>query len=152
MKIGIVGLGLIGGSLGLDFRSLGHQVLGVSRQPQTCAMAIERGAVDQAATSPELLAEAEVIFLCTPLGVMPSTVKQLIPHLNPSAILTDVGSVKANVISALAPLWPNFMGGHPMAQRPPPPRRPKRLSQSWFKPWAVTCLFANPLPTTRPSP
>jgi arogenate dehydrogenase (NADP+) len=78
-------------------------------------MAIERGAVDQAATSPELLAEAEVIFLCTPLGVMPTTVKQLIPHLNPRAILTDVGSVKANVIAALAPLWPNFIGGHPMA-------------------------------------
>jgi arogenate dehydrogenase (NADP+) len=115
MKIGIVGLGLIGGSLGLDFRVLGHQVLGVSRQPQTCELALARGAVDQAATTPEILASADVVFLCTPLGVMSATVKQIIPHLKAEAILTDVGSVKASVIDALTPLWPNFIGGHPMA-------------------------------------
>ena len=49
MKIGIVGLGLIGGSLGLDLRSLGHQVLGVSRQERTCKLAVARGAADEAA-------------------------------------------------------------------------------------------------------
>ena len=43
-NIGIVGLGLIGGSLGLDLRALGHQVLGISRHPETCQRAIERGA------------------------------------------------------------------------------------------------------------
>ena len=52
MNIGIVGLGLIGGSLGLDFRALGHQVLGVSRRHTTCEVALERGVVDQA--SPDL--------------------------------------------------------------------------------------------------
>ena len=48
MNIGIVGLGLIGGSLGLDLRSRGYQVLGVSRQAHTCQRAIARGAVDDA--------------------------------------------------------------------------------------------------------
>lgn len=115
MKIGIVGLGLIGGSLGLDFRALGHTVLGVSRKQRTCDLALETGAVDRASTTPDLLAAAEVIFLCTPIGVMPATVKQLIPHLAATTILTDVGSVKSPVVECLSSLWPHFLGGHPMA-------------------------------------
>jgi arogenate dehydrogenase (NADP+) len=115
MNIGIVGLGLIGGSLGLDLRDLGHQVLGVSRQSQTCAAAIARGVVDQASSDLALLAAAEVIFICTPLAVMQSTVEALLPHLQATAILTDVGSVKAPIVQAIRLLWPNFIGGHPMA-------------------------------------
>ncbi len=115
MNIGIVGLGLIGGSLGLDFRSLGHRVLGVSRKPETGDRAVERGAVDVASVSLELMGQAEVIFLCTPLGVMPSTVDQLVPHLAASTVLTDVGSVKGWVMAEIAPRWANFVGGHPMA-------------------------------------
>jgi arogenate dehydrogenase (NADP+) len=115
MNIGIVGLGLIGGSLGLDFRTLGHQVLGVSRKPQTCELALQRGAVDQASPDLALLSTAEIIFICTPLGAMQKTVQQLIPHLGTEAIVTDVGSVKASVADALHPLWPRFLGGHPMS-------------------------------------
>lgn len=115
MKIGIIGLGLIGGSLGLDLRRLGHQVLGVSRQAKTCQVAIARGAVDQASPDLPSMAVAEVIFICTPLNVIQATVEQLIPYLQPETILTDVGSVKAAVVKAVAPLWSNFIGGHPMA-------------------------------------
>jgi arogenate dehydrogenase (NADP+) len=115
MKIGIVGLGLIGGSLGIDFRKLGHTVIGVSRQLQTCEQALALGAVDVASTDFASLNAAAVVFICTPLGVMQSTVQALIPYLSPNAILTDVGSVKAAVVEALAPLWPRFIGGHPMA-------------------------------------
>lgn len=115
MKIGIVGLGLIGGSLGLDFRQLGHQVLGVSRRSQTCEQAIQLGVVDQASPDLKLLQAAEVIFLCTPIGVIVPTVAQLVPVLEPSTILTDVGSVKEAIVQAVTPLWPNFVGGHPMA-------------------------------------
>ncbi|MGC8714799.1 MAG: prephenate dehydrogenase/arogenate dehydrogenase family protein, partial [Leptodesmis sp.] len=81
MNIGIVGLGLIGGSLGLDLRALGHRVLGVSRQVQTCERAIARGAVDEASVDLRLMQQAEVVFLCTPLGVMEATVKALVPYL-----------------------------------------------------------------------
>lgn len=115
MRIGIVGLGLIGGSLGLDLRQLGHEVLGVSRQMQTCQAALARGAVDQASRDLSSLAAAELIMICTPLDAILPTVKQLIPHLKPATILTDVGSVKAPVVEAITPLWPNFVGGHPMA-------------------------------------
>ena len=115
MNIGIVGLGLIGGSLGLDLRSRGYQVLGVSRQEHTCHRAIARGAVDDASIHLNLLAATDVVFICTPLSAIESTVIQLIPHLAATTILTDVGSVKASVVEAITPLWPNFVGGHPMA-------------------------------------
>jgi arogenate dehydrogenase (NADP+) len=115
MQIGIVGLGLIGGSLGFDFRALGHRVLGFSRQVETCRMAIALGAVDEASVDPKLLGAADVVFLCTPLGAMQQTVNFLVPYLASHAILTDVGSVKAAVVKALEPLWPRFIGGHPMA-------------------------------------
>ncbi|MEM9452399.1 MAG: prephenate/arogenate dehydrogenase [Cyanobacteria bacterium P01_E01_bin.6] len=116
MKIGIVGLGLIGGSLGLDFRALNkHTVIGVSRRPETCAKAIQRGVVDDAHTDITFVASADVIFICTPIAYIASTVDQLIPHLSSTTILTDVGSVKASIVRTVEPLWPNFVGGHPMA-------------------------------------
>ena len=115
MNIGIVGLGLIGGSLGLDLRTLGYQVLGVSRQEQTCRRAIERGVVDDASLNLTLLAAADVVFICTPIAAIAPTVQQLIPHLSPDTVLTDVGSVKAAVVDQVAALWHNFVGGHPMA-------------------------------------
>lgn len=115
MNIGIVGLGLIGGSLGFDLRACGHQVLGVSRQERTCQRAIERGVVDDASVNLTLLAAADVIFICTPIGTIAPTVQQLIPHLSPHTVITDVGSVKTAVVEQVAPLWHNFVGGHPMA-------------------------------------
>ena len=115
MKIGILGLGLIGGSLGFDLRSLGHQVLGVSRQKVTCEKAIALGIVDQASVDLRLLSAAEVVFICTPLGFIVPQVEQLIANLSPTTIITDVGSVKAPLVEAIAPLWNNFIGGHPMA-------------------------------------
>lgn len=115
MNIGIVGLGLIGGSLGLDLRTFGHQVLGVSRNSETCKIAIERGAVDDASTNLNLLATADVVFICTPIAAIASNVQQLIPHLSPDTVITDVGSVKVPVIEEVSPLWPNFVGGHPMS-------------------------------------
>jgi arogenate dehydrogenase (NADP+) len=114
-NIGIVGLGLIGGSLGLDLRALGHHVLGVSRHPETCQRAIDRGVVDEASVNLTLLAAADIVFVCTPIAAIASTVQQLIPHLSPDAIVTDVGSVKTAVVEEVAPLWHNFVGGHPMA-------------------------------------
>lgn len=115
LKIGIVGLGLIGGSLGLDLRALGYQVWGVSRQPKTCQRAIERGVVDQASVDLTLLAAADVVFICTPIAAISSTIQQLIPHLSPHTIITDVGSVKMAVVEQVGNLWQNFVGGHPMA-------------------------------------
>jgi arogenate dehydrogenase (NADP+) len=115
MRIGIVGLGLIGGSLGLDLMAQGHEVLGLSRSTETVRVACDRHAVQTASCDPAILANTDLVFLCTPVGMMLPTLTQLRPHLSPTTVLTDVGSVKAFVVEAIAPIWPNFVGGHPMA-------------------------------------
>lgn len=115
MKIGIVGLGLIGGSLALDLRSQNHYLLGVSRQESTCKIATEKKIVDLASTDLSSLKEAEIIFICTPMDKIAVTLKQLIPYLQPKTIVTDVGSVKQPIVEVCSQLWDNFIGGHPMA-------------------------------------
>ncbi|ACK64684.1 Prephenate dehydrogenase [Rippkaea orientalis PCC 8801] len=115
MKIGIIGLGLIGGSLGLDLRDRGFTVLGVSRQEKTCQRAMERGIVDEATLNLSLLSNAEIVIICTPIGLIVPTLEQLIPHLKPETIVTDVGSVKTPIVEQCSKLWTNFVGGHPMA-------------------------------------
>lgn len=115
MNIGILGLGLIGGSLGWDLRSQGHHVLGVSRRESTCDKAIALGSVSEASVDISLLSTADVIFICTPLALIIPKFEELIAYLSPSTIITDVGSVKAPIVKALSPMWDNFIGGHPMA-------------------------------------
>lgn len=112
--VGIVGLGLIGGSLGLELRSQNKRVLGVSRQAQTCDIAMRQGVADLTSQDLAILREAEIIFLCTPLHTMAKIVFQLAPMLPSETILTDVGSVKTSILREVLPLWPNFVGGHPM--------------------------------------
>jgi len=115
MKLGIIGLGLIGGSLGLALRSRHHFVIGISRQEQTCHIAEQKGIVDKASMELSAVMQAEVVFICTPLGSIVPLVEQLQPLLSPETILTDVGSVKTPIVEAVTPLWSNFIGGHPMA-------------------------------------
>ena len=115
MNIGIVGLGLIGGSIGLDLRTLGYHVLGVSHREKTCQQAIALGAVDKASNELSLLSTADVIFICTPIALIIPTIKQLIHVVPATSILTDVGSVKTPIVEAVSEIWPNFVGGHPMA-------------------------------------
>ena len=115
INIGIVGLGLIGGSIGLDLRTLGYHVVGVSRREETCQQAIAIGAVDEANTKLSLLSRADLIFICTPIALIIPTVEQLIPLISATTILTDVGSVKKTIVEGASQIWPNFVGGHPMA-------------------------------------
>jgi arogenate dehydrogenase (NADP+) len=113
--IGLVGLGLIGGSLGLDFRSSGHRVLGVSRQQSTCERALVKGVVDKASQDLALLKNCEVVFICTPIPLVLPTLEKLQKVLSPQTIITDVASVKGPIVSAATAQWPRFVGGHPMA-------------------------------------
>ncbi|MDJ0531067.1 MAG: prephenate/arogenate dehydrogenase [Xenococcaceae cyanobacterium MO_207.B15] len=115
MKIGIIGLGLIGGSLGLDLKAQGQEILGVSRKESTCQTAVKKGVADRASTDLSILSEAEIIIICTPIGKIVPTLEQLVPHLNSETIVSDVGSVKQPIVTACSQLWSNFIGGHPMA-------------------------------------
>lgn len=115
MRIGIVGLGLIGGSLGLALRALGHQVYGIARHPDTCVAAVTLGAVDSAASDLASLAPVDMVMVCTPIAAIAPTVQALVPHLSPETVVTDVGSVKGDLVQAATAHWPWFVGAHPMA-------------------------------------
>ncbi len=115
MKIGIIGLGLIGGSLGLDLSEQGFQVVGVSRRQTTCDIAVSIKAVSAASLDFEILAGVELLFIATPIGAISATIKAVIPYLSPDTIITDVASVKQPIVEEITPLYPNFVGGHPMA-------------------------------------
>ena len=113
--IGIVGLGLIGGCLALDLKQLGYRVYGVARRTATVEDALKRGIVHRAECSLDLMSATDMVFVCTPMAAIVSTVKQLAKILPAAAIVTDVGSVKGEIVVTATQLWPNFVGGHPMA-------------------------------------
>ncbi|NEQ51315.1 MAG: prephenate/arogenate dehydrogenase [Leptolyngbya sp. SIO3F4] len=113
--IGIVGLGLIGGCLAIDFKRLGYTIYGVARRMKTIDAAMDQGIVTEASSDLALMAKAEVVFVCTPMAAILPTVRRLAEHLPESTIVTDVGSVKGKFVETATELWPNFVGGHPMA-------------------------------------
>jgi prephenate dehydrogenase len=119
-RIAVIGLGLLGGSVGLAARSRGlaRQVLGSTRSEVARRRALASGAVDALADPEAAVAGAELVVLATPVGAMPQVVRRLAPGLEPGAVLTDVGSVKAPLHETLPGLLPpgtSYVGSHPMA-------------------------------------
>ena len=121
-KITIVGVGLLGGSIGLAARrrKLAREVAGYVRRPASLRDCERAGAVDYATT--DLFAAvsgADLVVLCTPLAQMASLARQILPALKRGAIVTDVGSVKSGVVRELEPVLKrsgvHFVGSHPMA-------------------------------------
>jgi prephenate dehydrogenase len=121
-KITIVGVGLLGGSIGLAARRarIAGEIAGYVRSEKSVADCEKSGATDYATT--DLLAaisNSDLIILCTPLAQMRPLVEQFLPALKRGAIVTDVGSVKADVVreltSLIAKTGAHFIGSHPMA-------------------------------------
>ena len=121
-KITIIGVGLLGGSIGLAVKrgKLAREVAGFVRRAASLKDCERAGAVDYATT--DLLAavsKADLVILCTPLAQMRSLAQQILPALKRGAIVTDVGSVKADVVreleSIIAKSGAHFVGSHPMA-------------------------------------
>ncbi len=144
MNIGILGLGLIGGSLGFDLRSQGHHILGVSRREATCQKAVTLGSVDEASVDLSLLAAAEVVFICTPLALIVPQFEQLVAHLPTATVVTDVGSAKAQIVKDITPLWDNFIGGHPMAGRTDSGIEAAQRDLFVDKPYVLTPITTTP--------
>lgn len=115
MRIAVVGVGLIGGSIGLAARErLGAHVSGFDRSEDALRSAIERGALDTACGSPaEALDGAEAVFVAVPVGALPAVVGQALAATAKNSVVTDVGSTKRAVVEACAD--PRFVGGHPLA-------------------------------------
>jgi len=120
-RVAIIGVGLIGGSLGMSLRSKGlaGEVVGVGSRVDDLRLAVELGAVDRYAGSPaEGVAGADLIIIATPVSATLSILREILPHLAPGAVVTDVGSTKAEVVRAAENMLPpgiSFVGGHPMA-------------------------------------
>ncbi len=93
--------------------------MGYGHRASTLATALEIGAIDsKAATPAEAVADADLVILCTPVGLLAYMLQQIGPALKPGAIVTDVGSTKRSIVSAGERLIPKgrfFVGSHPMA-------------------------------------
>jgi prephenate dehydrogenase len=112
-RLAVVGVGLIGGSIGLAARErLGAEVRGYG--PRGVAAALDRGALTVAcSTIAEAVEGAEVVFVATPVGVLPDVVTEVLAAAGPDCVVTDVGSTKRSVVAAVDD--PRFIGGHPLA-------------------------------------
>jgi cyclohexadieny/prephenate dehydrogenase len=117
----IVGVGLIGGSIGLAAkqRGLAKRVLGVGRRQASLQQALMRGAIDEIFLDfPEAVQRADVAVFCTPVDVIAEQVLAAAPRCKPGTVLTDAGSTKAALVRGLAGRLPphvSFVGSHPLA-------------------------------------
>lgn len=120
-RVALIGLGLIGGSLGHAMKrgGLARHIAGYARSDETRRRALEIGFVDSVhETAAEVAKDADLVIVCTPVGALGAIAAEIEPHLKKGAILTDVGSVKLAVIRDMGPHVPegvHFIPGHPIA-------------------------------------
>lgn len=116
MKIAVLGVGLIGGSIGLAARGrLECEVVGFDPTPATVGRAVESGAVDHGATSiQEACEDADVVFCAAPVAGLTELATVALAACGPDTVVTDVGSTKCDIVAALGS-DERFIGGHPLA-------------------------------------
>ncbi len=120
MKIGFIGLGLIGGSIARAVRHFypDAEILACSRTRASVEQAVHDGVVSRLMDHvAEDFGDCDYIFLCAPVSSNAEYLKQLKPLIRPSCIITDVGSTKSDIHAKVTELdmEANFIGGHPMA-------------------------------------
>ena len=120
-KVVIVGVGLIGGSFALGLKAAGavRRVVGIGREPQAMARALELGIVDEVATSFEEARDADLVLLAAPVAQTGRILAALLPHLGARTVVTDAGSTKGDVVAAARDVLGErihpFVPGHPIA-------------------------------------
>ena len=120
VKIGFIGLGLIGGSVAKAIRKYypDHEIIAFDKSRETLALAVQDNTIDTACASiDEHFGSCSYIFLCAPVACNSAYLAQLKTIINENCILTDVGSVKTSIHEEVIALdmEENFIGGHPMA-------------------------------------
>lgn len=122
MRVAIIGLGLIGGSIGLALKQAneqGWEIVGYARRPEVASAALSAGVVDRIETSlKQTVREADLVILATPVLTIKEILSQLAKYLTPGCVVTDTASTKLQVMKwaeDLLPLAVDFVGGHPMA-------------------------------------
>jgi len=122
-KIAVLGLGLIGGSLGLALRHAGiaRHIAGYDSNPDAIYQALVRGAITDMCNSAEkAVQQADLVVLATPILAMPELLERIAPALKPGVLVTDTASTKAQILNWAKTLLPAnvvFVGGHPMSGR-----------------------------------
>lgn len=114
--VGIVGVGLMGGSIGLALKAAGQRarILGIGRSPEKLETAVRFGAVDAYATDLAAgVAQCDLIILCTTIGHIVDQLPDVLVAARPDAVITDIGSTKSAIVDATKG-DPRFIGGHPM--------------------------------------
>lgn len=121
-RLGLIGVGLIGGSLAAALRAAGyvHRVVGYGRTPANLDDAMRLGLIDAALPSAVAVAgEADAIVIAVPVGSIASVLAEIAPALRVDSVVTDVGSVKTVVVDAgrdvLGDSYRRFVAGHPIA-------------------------------------
>jgi prephenate dehydrogenase len=115
MRIAVVGVGLIGGSIAMAARArMEAEIAGFDASPGALEAAVERDAVDHAYDSiADAVQGAEAVFVAVPVGALPEAVGAALEAAAPDCVVTDVGSTKRAVVAAHDD--PRFVGGHPLA-------------------------------------
>src|SRR3954452_21020631 len=117
----IVGVGLIGGSIGLAARrrGLAGRIRGLGRRPESLHEPVRVGAIDEAHLAPSTALEgADLVVLCTPVDQIPDQVLRFAPLCKPGTIFTDAGSTKGRIVEQIEGRLPEgiaFVGSHPLA-------------------------------------
>jgi prephenate dehydrogenase len=120
-RMSIIGVGLLGGSIGLAVKSgaMPAHIIGYGHRPEKLKRAKELGAIDEIAGScRQAVRDSDLVILCTPVGLFEQVMDEVAGVLSPEAIVTDVGSTKRSVIHLAEKLLPDsshFVGSHPMA-------------------------------------
>jgi prephenate dehydrogenase len=114
-RLAVVGVGLIGGSIGLAARGrLGLDVRGWDPGEGVLSAALSSGALSEAAGSvADAMAGADLAFVAAPVAALPAVVSEVLAAAGPDCVVTDVGSTKRSVVAAMDD--PRFIGGHPLA-------------------------------------
>ena len=119
MKLAVLGVGLIGGSIGLAAkRRVEAEIVGFDPDSGTLDRALELGALDRAADSvAEAVADADLAFCAAPVYSLPALIAEVLEHTGEGTGVSDVGSTKAGLAEAVSGLagGPRFIGGHPLA-------------------------------------
>jgi prephenate dehydrogenase len=122
-NLAIIGVGLIGGSLGLAVHKhkVARHVLGIGRNRNTLQIAENLGAIDEFSTDLAAVKQADVVVVCTPVETIPHMIAEISQHVRSGTIITDAGSTKERLVKQVEKqLRPfkgrvEFVGCHPMA-------------------------------------
>ncbi|MFA5092963.1 MAG: prephenate dehydrogenase [Candidatus Omnitrophota bacterium] len=116
-KVVIIGTGLIGGSLGLALKKkqLAGQVIGLSRKKANANLAKKCKAIDIVGKSLEVVNNADLIILATPVDIILEIAPKIAKKIKSSCLVIDVGSSKEMIVTSLDKIIPNFVGCHPLA-------------------------------------